>query len=134
MYQRTKYFSDKFIRNGIGGCVISVVLIYNSIRHDKSFHPITLLMPLIAILWLYFGIRINKKLKAREYLNDNDEISGKKITFKEIDFFLLILLFAIVFLGPIYSKYANFLTIPVLLVYTFWFHKQMKLINTFLNS
>jgi len=139
MYERAKYFSNKFIRNGIAGSIICGILIFSpsqmvdpgsGIRNDLQ--PIVLFL-VATILWLYFGIRIYVKLKSKAALNE-PEISDERISFRQVEVMLSLLLFLVIFLGMKHWRYANYVAIPVLIGYAWWMYSQMKLVNNYLNG
>ncbi|MCX6291245.1 MAG: hypothetical protein NT126_05725, partial [Bacteroidetes bacterium] len=62
MYERAKYFSGKFIRNGIAGFFLSGIFLF-SFSKNKPLVPVVFVFLVAATVWLYFGMLINKKLK-----------------------------------------------------------------------
>jgi hypothetical protein len=134
MYERAKYFSSKFIHNGIGGLAVSAFLIYYAFTENESLKPIGYILPFVALVWLSFGLWINKKLKAKDPTNESSEITDEKISFKQVEFILLALLMAVIFLGVKLWRHADYLAIPVMIAYIWWLYSQMKLLNNYFKS
>ena len=66
MYDKAKFYSRKFIRNGVAGVLISAYLIYGLISKREAITPILFILPIAALGWLYFGLRISKRLKLKD--------------------------------------------------------------------
>ena len=65
MYQRTKFFRNKFIRNSTGLLFISFFMAYRFKDGDYSFLPQVILFFIVGLVWLYFGLRLRKNLKEK---------------------------------------------------------------------
>jgi hypothetical protein len=131
MYEKAKYYRNRFIRNGIAGLAISAFIIYKAICTDKDFTLASVVFPVAALAWLYFGLRINKKLKTKVPTN---EITDERLSFRQIEYALSFLILASLLLSFRHWQYANYLIVIVLLVYGIWFYKQMKSLNNYFNS
>ncbi len=133
MYERAKYFRTKFIRNGIAGFAMSALLIYYTIK-GEALNPSVVIIPVAALLWLYFGLRINNKLKAKDEANRSSEIPEEGIPFKQVESILSVLVIIIIFLSITHWKYADYLAIPMLITYCWWLYSQMKLLNNYFRA
>ena len=130
MNERADYYRNKFIRNGIVGIAISGFLIYNAITVDKTFSLILIIFPLFASVWLYFGLKINHKMKLKSSQNEI-ESSDERVSFKSIEFFFSLLIITSILLSVKHWKYANYLTVTTLAIYITWVYKQMKILNDY---
>lgn len=133
MYERAIYYRNKFIRNGILGFAVSAFLISSAVTTDKSFIPGIIIFPIASFLWLYFGMQINRKLKAKVATNDKLINTHERFSFKQIESILSILIVAVIILGVRYEQYANYIAIPILVAYIWWLYSQMKLLNNYFN-
>jgi hypothetical protein len=134
MYEKAKYFSSKFIRNGIAGLALSCFIIYSIVHDHKQFDVLFVLIPIVAFAWLYSGIRINKKLKLKDQTKEQAEIIDERISYKQIELLISLLIVLVIFLGMNHWKYVDYLTIPVLMIFAWWLYSQMKILNKYLNS
>ena len=80
MYERAMYLKNKFIRNGIALFTISALLIYYAATKSESFSPVLIIVPVAALIWLYLGLWINKKLKLK-VANKDSEITDVSISY-----------------------------------------------------
>ncbi len=134
MYERAKYFRNKFIRNGIFGLVICVILIYSTVTSEALFLARLIILLIVSVVWLYFGLHINRKLKSKDKTKDKIEITDERISFKQVEFLLSILLIVAIFLGIRHVKYADYLAIPIVVAYLWWLYSQMKLLNNYFDE
>lgn len=134
MDERAKYFSRKFIRNGIAGILISALLIYNAIVKIEPSNVTLFIFPVLSLVWLYFGLMINKKLKTKNATNSIPEISDERITFRQIEFVFTILIFGILFAYLKHLSYAGYLIAAVLIAYIWWLYSQIKLLNNYFKD
>lgn len=134
MYARAKYYRSKFIRNGIAGFALSALFIYTIVLKNESLNPMAIVFLVVSSVWLFFGLRINKKLKAKTTTNDSFEITDERIPFKYVEFVLTLLLLTTIVLSIKQWMYATYLAIPVLLVYSWWMYTQMRLVNIYLQT
>ena len=132
MYDKAKYYSNKFIRNGIAGLVFTAIVI--SIWLDDSQpHPVGLIaFPITTVLWFYFGFRLKKKLKTKEPVKF--EITDRKISFKVVERIFMVLLAATIFLATRKEEYSSPLMISALVLYFSWFAWQMTLLNKYFKT
>jgi len=137
MFERATYFKGKFIRNGIAGFVFSALFIYLFFtKKDESMNPIIFAFPIAAFAWLFYGFRISKKLKEKNKTSVNDPliISDERISYKQADFIFSIFVLVSLLLSFNHWKYANYLILLGLVAYTWWFSRQMKLLEEYFKN
>ncbi|MCX6290802.1 MAG: hypothetical protein NT126_03470, partial [Bacteroidetes bacterium] len=118
---------------GIAGFFLSGIFLF-SFSKNKPLVPVVFVFLVAATVWLYFGMLINKKLKSKNEKDDLPGIRDERLSYRQIDFILTVALFAVIFLGISHWKYMNYLAIPFLLSYFYWFYLQMKLLNNYFKS
>ena len=131
MYERAKYYENKFIRSGIAGFAMSLFFIYRTFSKDITLFPITILFLLVACAWLYFGLRIKNSLKRKI---EADGIPDERTSFRQFEYILRILIFASFILSFRHWQYATYFTAVVLIIYVCWFTIQMKLLNDYFKG
>ena len=131
MYERAKYFSNRFIRNGIAGVIILSLILYGMIEKHDTINPTFIGFVLFPIFWLTYGLWIRRKLQFKSPVVEIDE---KAVYYKQIQFVLSICVVVLIYLGLDKKSYAAYIAIPFLVIYFGWIYKQMKLINAYLNS
>ena len=136
MYEKAIYFKWKFIRNGIAGIVFSILLIYYIVTKNESVNPFTIVIPVVAFAWIFYGLRIAKKLKLKNKTSTGDSIiiTDERISFKQIDFIFSICFFVVLLLSFNHWKYAGSFCILWLIAYTWWFSGQMKGLEEYFKS
>src|SRR5690348_14437013 len=134
MYEKANYFGNKFIRNGIAGILFTAFIFYYTFVKDKPFNPVFIAFPIAAIVWLYFGIKIKRKLKLKDSSKQITEITDERISVKQVERILFILILATIYLGIYQWHYASYFTLIILLIYTSWFTLQMKALNEYFKS
>jgi uncharacterized membrane protein len=133
MYQRARYFSNRFIRNGIAGFAISAFLVYSVITGAQSTGLIIIIFPVVSFVWLYFGLRIKSKLKSKDP-NETPEIRDELFSYRQAQSIFSILVGVILISGINHWKYSYYFTVPVLIVFVWWFYLQMKLLNDYFKK
>jgi hypothetical protein len=119
MKEITKSFSDKAIRNAIGGFLVFSFLIYSARTDSKTFKTFYYVLILIPSFWLFIGWDLRKKYKSYP-----DEPAYENVTLVKwngiieiIFFFMLVIAFMLQFRKTFMS---NFLLGTVFILYTFW--------------
>ena len=112
MYQRTQYFSNKFIRSGFGCLALGVFFIAGTTSNSLL---ITSLFLSISALWLFFGFRFKKKLKLK--LASTEDLFFQNHNYKWIEAILRILLIIAVLLSFKNILYSNIFAIFFALIY-----------------
>jgi hypothetical protein len=133
MYERAQYYRSKYIRNGIAGLVISALLIYYTATKNEPFTPAIIIFPIVAFMWFYFGLWINKKLKVKIAATES-QIIDERFPFKQIEYFLSLLIAIALVLGFQHWKFADYLIIPLVIAYVWWSYYQMKLLNNYFKT
>ncbi|HOZ82928.1 MAG TPA: hypothetical protein PLU85_02265 [Bacteroidia bacterium] len=133
MYERAKYFRDKFIRNSIAAFAICGLLIYTVITQHKSVMPGLIIFPAVAFAWLYLGLWINNKLKSK-HATDISEVTDEKISFKQVQFIFSIFFVVVVLLYFKHLKIVNYLAVPIILIYAWWLFSQMKMLSNYFST
>lgn len=134
MYERAKYFSIKFNRNGIYGLSICAFLIYFSFKKQEPVAPLLYAYVAMSIGWLVTAFWINAKLKLKNAGMEIHEISDEKISFRSIEQILSLLMVIFIILSNKKWEYANYLAVPLMLVYIGWTFSQMKILNNYFKA
>jgi hypothetical protein len=134
MHERAKIFGRKFIRNGIIGFTLSAFLIYYAITKNEPLIPISILCIVIACGCLYFGLFINKDLKARDTVWSFSVMTQRKLSFKHFDIILRIVLVAVTFIAINHLIYSDYNASIVMMVYGSWLVYQKKLWNSYFKA
>jgi len=134
MYERARYYSNKFIRNAIAGFTLTGFLIYYPIKHHLQVNPVFLAFPIISFMWLFYGLKISRRLKVMESHEVQSEISSEKISFKIIERMISLLLVISMYLAFQHWKYSTFFISIVLILFLLWFNVQMKMLKKYLGS
>jgi uncharacterized membrane protein len=92
MRELFKSFSDKAIRNAIGGFLLFILLLFSALNEDKMGQPLYFLLILIPLFWLLIGLDLRKKYKVfpEDYKCNSNLIKGNKIM--DLIFFVLIVI------------------------------------------
>ncbi|MEI7801886.1 MAG: hypothetical protein WCI97_04530 [Bacteroidota bacterium] len=134
MYERAKYFSTKFIRNGIAGIGISTLLIYADFEKSNSITPTHIFFVVVSLFWLYAGYSLNKNLKRKTEAIDSNEIPETGITYKQVEYFFSIAIIAFLLLSTYHYQYINYIAVPLLAGYIGWLFIQMKTLNSYFKK
>ena len=134
MYERAKYFNIKFNRNGIYGLAICAFLIYFAFKKQEPFSSLLYVYAAMSIAWIVIALWINTKLKLKSASSDVNEISEEKYSFKSVEQILSLLLVIFIILSNKKWEYANYLAIPLIVVYSAWTFFQMRMLNNYFKS
>jgi hypothetical protein len=133
MYERANYFKNKFIRNGIAGFAILIIIIFSSITNGELPLSRLIIFSAAAFLWLSLGLWINKNIKAKIATIESENIK-ESVPFQQIENIFTVFLFALLFLSFKNWENTNYLLFPVAIVYLYWLFTQMKLLNMYFKA
>lgn len=134
MYERAKYFSIKFNRNGIYGLAICAFLIYFAFKKQEPVSSLLYVYAVMSIVWIAVAFWINTKLKYKKANVDDNEILDEKYSYKSIEQILSLLLVIFIILSNKKWEYANYLAVPLMIVYIGWTSSQMRMLNNYFKS
>ena len=133
MYQVALYFKNKFLRQGIILLLLSGLPLYQAYTLNENFSITFLIMPVVAVIWLYLGVMLAQKLKTKVAVAYNNEITDENFSYKKVEVIMVTVILALHFLGK-HWKYVDYLMLTVALVYLFWLFKQMQKLNTYFKT
>ncbi len=132
MYQRAKYFSEKFIANGIGCILLSVYLIYAAVIVHQTIKPLLYITLIAGLGWLLIGWRLRKKIRQKIQFDmpNNSEVNTERMGYQNVDLIFSILIVLLISFGE-QLIYQDFIAIGFIIAYSVWVFFQIKLMNNF---
>ncbi len=130
MYEKTMYFSKKFIWNGLGCLALSAVFIPVELAFSAIITFVLFL--LAAFIWLFLGFRFKKKLKLKTI--ESEEMFANKTFFKWTESGLRLLLVISVFLYLKHLPFMSILCVIIGLSYLLWLVNQTIKIEKYLKA